>query len=614
MRALNHSIPSLIVEPPETEAHMIYDDSGKLRTAFTWSQLKASSNKEGIPKEESEINIDQSETGPPGEKKVVLDPKYEKMIKADEDRIILGLGDDGEPVLEIPSVTKEQVRQVMKKEAFNRLLSDRISLTRKIPDARHNLCVEVKYDENLPSASVIIVFINEAWSTLLRTVHSTLMRSPENYLKEIILVDDCSTREELKEKLDYYLKTRLPEKVKLVRLTERNGLIKARLAGARVATGDVLVFLDAHCECVVGWLEPMLHRIKEQRSAVVCPIIDVINDETFAYMFSSDHKFQIGSFTWSGHFTWIPVPNFEHERRGSEISPTRSPTMAGGLFAINRIYFWEIGSYDSDMEVWGGENLEMSFRIWQCGGSLEIIPCSRVGHIFRSFHPYSFPGRKDTHGINTARMAEVWMDDYKRLFYLYRPDLKDANIGDISVRKQLREQLKCNSFHWFLKNVVPQKFILDEEVQAYGRIKTAMRNYCFDNLNKPEDKAHDIGLYNCHNWLYASQYFSLSNKGELRRDELCAEVHIRSINIPGLIGGAKGNVTLVQCSGEFQQVWTYKQKMITHVDTGYCIHSFGAAPESLLTVAVCRPNDSHFQWIWEYVRSAEQNVSFVHNM
>ena len=48
-----------------------------------------------------------------------------------------------------------------------------------------------------------------------------------------------------------------------------------------------------------------------------------------------------------------------------------SPIMAGGLFSINRLLFWDLGGYDPEMKMYGGEEMEISFRIWQCHCTLE---------------------------------------------------------------------------------------------------------------------------------------------------------------------------------------------------------------------------------------------------
>ena len=105
-------------------------------------------------------------------------------------------------------------------------------------------------------------------------------------------------------------------------------------------------------------------------------------------------------------------------------------------------YFAELGEYDPGLEVWGGENLELSFRVWMCGGSLEIVPCSRVGHVFRKRRPYG-AAEADSMVRNSVRVARVWMDDYIENYFKVNPAARHVSYGSIDDRLELRQRLGC---------------------------------------------------------------------------------------------------------------------------------------------------------------------------
>lgn len=58
-----------------------------------------------------------------------------------------------------------------------------------------------------------------------------------------------------------------------------------------------------------------------------------------------------------------------------------------------------------------------SLQVWLCGGSMEVLPCSRVAHIARMKKPYLSNIALHTRR-NALRVAEVWLDEYKSNVYL----------------------------------------------------------------------------------------------------------------------------------------------------------------------------------------------------
>ncbi|CAJ1083868.1 polypeptide N-acetylgalactosaminyltransferase 15-like [Xyrichtys novacula] len=373
---------------------------------------------------------------------------------------------------------KDLELSAVQKYGLNEVMSGRISLHRRLPDTRHPECLGEQYSESLPPASVIICFHDEAWSTLLRTVHSVLDTAPKQYLQEVLLVDDLSSHGHLKSVLSEYVSHL--DGVRLIRSTKRLGVGGCRSLGVSRAAGEVLVFMDSHCECQKGWLEPLLERVAQDRTKVVSPIMDVIDWQTFKY--NATQWPVRGVFDWRLDFHWELDPQLQHKDADSAVQPVTSPALGGGVVAMDKHFYHSVGGYDPGMLLWGGEQVELSIRVWSCGGSMEVVPCSRVAHVDHHHLPYSFPDQEVLQR-NKIRIADIWMDAYRKIFY--RRDtlahfIRQSESPNITERLRLKRSLGCRNFHWYLTTVYPQLYIPQDRPALSGELYNVGTGSCVD--------------------------------------------------------------------------------------------------------------------------------------
>ena len=226
------------------------------------------------------------------------------------------------------------------------------------------------------SVSVVVVTHNEG-ENLPLTVAGIRATVPDAV--EVLVVDDQST--------DRSLALLDRDDVCVVTTRERGGVVGARNAGAQAATGEILVFADAHVDPAAGWLESLVSALGDPSVACAAPVITEMN-----------HRQARGY-----GFTWNAPAMRMHWLRGPRSDVHEVPFACGCLMAFRRDDFERVGGFDAGLVRWGSEDAEIGLNLWRRGRATVVVPQAQVAHLFRPAGPYDVAGHLVIH--NSLRVA-----------------------------------------------------------------------------------------------------------------------------------------------------------------------------------------------------------------
>ncbi|XP_043862049.1 putative polypeptide N-acetylgalactosaminyltransferase 11 isoform X1 [Drosophila santomea] len=432
---------------------------------------------------------------------------------------------------------------------YNAWLSERIPLKRALEDYRDPQCRKINYSsEKRVTVSIVIAIQEEHPHTLLRTIYSVIAQTSPSLLTEIVLVHDGHGDTDLIE----HIHQKLPIVTQLEMETVK-GIIHGRLTGAKIATGDILVFLNGHMEVTKGWLPPLLEPILSNNQTVTEPIVDAISRETFGYQRLVEPKQM--AFDWQlDHFS---LPLDQHSWNNLP-KPYPSAQLEGPVFAIDRRWFWHLGGWDEGLQDYGGDALELSLKVWQCGGLILAVPCSRVGVIHKSdeLEAQMTPNRNPSLQVqkNFKRVVDVWFDEYKLHFYRYNPRLRNLTAESLDKQRDLRRRLNCKSFGWYRSQVAPQirNYYLHAGLSSYaiGKIMPFVAPHFCLSIKGGLPVIRKCNSTNSEEW-------TLTSRCQLKHGNMCLDVDYES------------NVRATKCSKKVpKNPWHYNYLHSSFVSSG----------------------------------------------